>query len=1080
MKQEVTGVSLLPPENDLSQVIENLIRNTRTLLDKLITEKTPLESPSMRLLLLQHLSVLLTAAEKADIPQPCVPDLFTLVMPITEYLTSRGYGNTAHRYHDCIIRLIKLRSGEFTTLLSDHLAAKGHAGKFNFDDKLDESKRNHQQSLGTPGNMILSLRDFLESWKITQDDKILNKHKVRERAADISQLEMEFIYQISLNLLTGHQCRYAPDSTLEPSEAKWTALQTAITNVTRRLMQARDSSLAWHFLYTLQQSAPRQPEWQQQLLRLLLSASQKILGDAPYDFETIGDWQRYRATLFQHRQDLEVELADIKKLGKDPKPRLSAAEIYSQKSHALIKTMMEECTRLLGPPPGRLSFCFLTLGSFSRREVLPYSDFEAVCLVGDEKHAVWNNDDSMAENRYLAAWYDYFQFKMISLGETAGLRLDEDGITKGHPGEPELRKTPAQLIATIRSGSHTADKLCYSLLNAQYLYGIDGDTLFATYRQELKNLFTASPSFTNAATVMQQIACLHLQSCDEFFRREQEMKESRQKLPIHLKQNYWEPLIYLLHHLSLYYGKNPGSTNEAITFLSDNKLIAPNVAQDLQTAVADLYQLRWRQHHQRHSQHEIWEEKTSDASILELQRLHSIKNRLLIPAYSMLSHWLSQHEWPLDPFVAYWNENLPVWLEAKSLDEARIDRVIDFLCSAQITSLIIYQQAYRKIIDIWQISSLKTREFTKYYYDRLCAQLKTAGLSLTQYLAIIKAVGDTPLPDGTRWWRIDEELRWRKGLAAHWLIADSPEDLRAEIVHYQQKKIPLMWANVLPALLFGDEKKSIAPTTRQLVKATVAEKLIDSSGNWRATSGLPGRRPVIAYPNKYSPDFYIKPLPELPGIEYAVHALSQRCMGEATANSQLITLMFTDYKKTPLSQHPHAYPVLVSEAITQAETLAGNHFETALLAENRSTATNPPSMQARLDPFHFTQWFFLSLLIHPEDGTPHNFVVIQTSGGQYRLIGIDNDHHFVRPFLSGWLSGDSAFRDVCTENKSPIPADPNAQQLLQVKTILYCLDQMQAPLDRQAIEAFLAMDLSLLFKHGWKIWRNGTGATNRY
>ena len=75
--------------------------------------------------------------------------------------------------------------------------------------------------------------------------------------------------------------------------------------------------------------------------------------------------------------------------------------------------MMEECTQLLGPAPGQLSFCFLILGSFSRQEVLPYSDFEAVCLVGDEKHTAWNNDDSRTENRYLAAWYDYFQFKMI-------------------------------------------------------------------------------------------------------------------------------------------------------------------------------------------------------------------------------------------------------------------------------------------------------------------------------------------------------------------------------------------------------------------------------------------------------------------------------------------------------------------------------------------------------------------------------------------------------------------------------------------------------------------------------------------
>ena len=120
--------------------------------------------------------------------------------------------------------------------------------------------------------------------------------------------------------------------TLEPSGLKWTALQTAIVNVTQRLMQAKDTSLAWHFLYTLQQCAPRQLEWQQQLLHLLLSASQQILGHTQSDIEQKGDWQRYRAILFQLRQDLAAEFSDIKKLGNDPQLRLAAAEIYSRKS----------------------------------------------------------------------------------------------------------------------------------------------------------------------------------------------------------------------------------------------------------------------------------------------------------------------------------------------------------------------------------------------------------------------------------------------------------------------------------------------------------------------------------------------------------------------------------------------------------------------------------------------------------------------------------------------------------------------------------------------------------------------------
>ena len=1043
--------------SDIQPVIENLIKNTRTLLDRLIEAKTSSESPSMRLLLLQHLSMLLTALEKADIPTSCIPDLLSLVMPITEYLAAHGYGNTARRYHDWVIRLIKLRPGEFTTLLSDHLAAKGHLGKQTFDDKLDESTRSHPQLLGSPSNMISSLRDFLESWQIVQEDKILDADKVRIRAGDINQLEMEFLYQICLNLLASHQCRYASSSTIEPSSFKWASLQTAIINVAQRLKHTKDTSLAWHFLYTLQQCAPRETDWQQQLLHLLLSASQQILGHTQPDTEQMGDWQRYRASLFQLRQDLAVVLADKKKLGSDPQLRLAAAESYSRQVQALIQNMMVECTQLLGPAPGHLSLCFLVLGSLSREEVLPCSDFEAVCLVGDDKHTAWNSDDSRMENRYLASWYDYFQFKMIS----TGLRMDEDGINKGHPGEPELRKTPNQLIAMLRSGSDTPDKLYYSLLNAKYLYNVNGQGLFDAYQQELKKLFTTpliavaekKIETTSTTTIMQQIAHQHLQSCIEYFQQGPLIKESSKTKVIQLKKDYWEPLIYLLHHLALYYGKIPSSTNAVINFLAENKLITPNVAEDLQTAVTDLYQLRWQQHHQ----------PLTDSSTIELQRLQIIKNRLLIPCYHALSNWLSHHQWSNDPFAAYWHEQLPIWLEAKSLDEVRIDHVTDFLSSAQITSPVIYQQAYQQIINNWPIHSSKTRELTKYYYERLCIQLKTVGFTPAQYYAIIQAIGDTPLPDGTRWWRIDEELRWQKALAAHWLIADTPESLDAEIDHYRKKKLPLVWADGLP-LLVVDEKKSFIPTTRCLLKASVAEKLINSNGKWCATPGLPGRRPVISYPNKYSPDYYIKPLPELPGIEYAIHALSQRWMGKATPISQFMTLTLTDDNKAPLPQHPRAYPILVSEAITQADNLAGHHFETALLAETKLTPTGSLSVQARLDPFHFTQWFFLSLLIHPEDGTPHNFVVIKTSNEKYRLISIDNDHHFVRPFLSGWRSSDRAFKDICTESKTPIPADPNAQQLLQVKTILYCLDQMQAPLNRQAVEAYLSLDLPALLQ----------------
>ena len=102
-----------------------------------------------------------------------------------------------------------------------------------------------------------------------------------------------------------------------------------------------------------------------------------------------------------------------------------------------------------------------------------------------------------------------------------------------------------------------------------------------------------------------------------------------------------------------------------------------------------------------------------------------------------------------------------------------------------------------------------------------------------------------------------------------------------------------------------------------------------------------------------------------------------------------------------------------------------------------------------IDPVSYSQLFILALLIFPEDGQPWNFILQQQKAGSnnYRLIAIDNGQSFVNPW------------------------EPSQQTdqvgILNLKSMIFFLPNIQQPLAAEVIEELLLLDVEVVIEN-WK------------
>ncbi len=194
---------------------------------------------------------------------------------------------------------------------------------------------------------------------------------------------------------------------------------------------------------------------------------------------------------------------------------------------------------------------------------------------------------------------------------------------------------------------------------------------------------------------------------------------------------------------------------------------------------------------------------------------------------------------------------------------------------------------------------------------------------------------------------------------------------------------------------------------------------------------LYGRHNVISIRTRINENIsvglHLKENPELPGREIMVHYLAKQLFGSITPSVALWRFSKLEgwWKKTNV-----AYPILASRSIE------GNNL--------REVLDHFPHQLQYLEPESVSEAIILALLISPEDGRADNYIlqrVMIDNKMQYRIVSIDNDHTFVQ----------SLALDKEGQEKEETEG-------LQVKSILFCLDQMQLPVHARVRKRLLSIN----------------------
>lgn len=201
-----------------------------------------------------------------------------------------------------------------------------------------------------------------------------------------------------------------------------------------------------------------------------------------------------------------------------------------------------------------------------------------------------------------------------------------------------------------------------------------------------------------------------------------------------------------------------------------------------------------------------------------------------------------------------------------------------------------------------------------------------------------------------------------------------------------------------------------------------------------------GRHSVVSIPapvGKFE-RLYLRENPEWPGMEAAVNTLIRLIAGYDAA--PWVDLWGLRHESQPPDSR---VPFLISTEV-KGETLQD--------ALKRS----PNGRLSNLDFSSFCRLVVATILVNPEDGKPDNYIVVGDERSGQRVVSIDNDHSFVEPF---YIDGALA-----------------KTKRLQVKTILFCFDEMMQPvhedtlayLERVNVPQLMLQWLSRCQQHDWR------------
>jgi hypothetical protein len=259
-----------------------------------------------------------------------------------------------------------------------------------------------------------------------------------------------------------------------------------------------------------------------------------------------------------------------------------------------------------------------------------------------------------------------------------------------------------------------------------------------------------------------------------------------------------------------------------------------------------------------------------------------------------------------------------------------------------------------------------------------------------------------------------------------WLYPERQRDSQRQQAQWQQTLermtqptkpnglvMELAWPEIIVSE--GEEEKPQVRLHQRYLRPEVAQQLVDSSGQLRTdkllypTANHPVYRVVWG-----SDDIHVKRYPESPGLELASSAFSEQFFGHS------------------------APPVSVAKLIYQGKSEPLLLSQTAL-GHNLCDVQKYPKRLEQVDAMSFSEQFLLTLCENNEDDKPDRRILqpVFTRAGYYRyqIATVDKDHAFQEPLVTSW-----------------------GKTQLQVKSVIYCFEQMKQPINRLAAEHFASLD----------------------
>jgi len=194
--------------------------------------------------------------------------------------------------------------------------------------------------------------------------------------------------------------------------------------------------------------------------------------------------------------------------------------------------------------------------------------------------------------------------------------------------------------------------------------------------------------------------------------------------------------------------------------------------------------------------------------------------------------------------------------------------------------------------------------------------------------------------------------------------------------------------------------------------------------------------PIHLTENRNSrPELWMKLLPEQPGIEFAIYRLAER-LGLGGVVPGVIGNIRLNGKDKGQAVWISADAGWQSEQIGEIKNLA-------------EVIEKEPELLNKIDGASLTRAILRVLWSNPEDDKGNDYLLIsfmQEGALRYRVVRIDNER---------------AFFPV---EKQETLGLVFSQTVLQVKSLLYCLAQMQQPLDEEVLKEFAALDMYQVLK----------------